>query len=41
MHVAISRGIDANHPLLQTVSDSPEAAAFRHIAAEVSIACLI
>src|SRR5256712_4266322 len=36
MHVAISRGIDANHPLLQTVSDSPEAAAFRHIAAEVS-----
>ena len=36
MHVAMSRGIDANHPLLQTVSDSPEAVAFRHVAAEVS-----
>ena len=36
MHVAMSRGIDAHHPLLQTVSDSPEAAALRHIAAEVS-----
>jgi ATP-binding protein involved in chromosome partitioning len=36
MHVAMSRGIDAHHPLLQTVSDSPEAVVFRHIAAEVS-----
>src|SRR4030095_15429389 len=36
MHIAMSRGIDANHPLLQTVSASPEAVAFRHIAAEVS-----
>jgi ATP-binding protein involved in chromosome partitioning len=36
IHVAMSRGIDAHHPLLQTVSDSPEAAALRHIAAEVS-----
>jgi ATP-binding protein involved in chromosome partitioning len=36
MHIAMSRGIDATHPLLQTVSDSPEAGALRHIAAEVS-----
>jgi ATP-binding protein involved in chromosome partitioning len=36
MHVAMSRGIDAHHPLLQTVSDSPEAGALRHIAAAVS-----
>jgi ATP-binding protein involved in chromosome partitioning len=35
MHAAMSRGIDAHHPLLQTVSDSPEAVAFRHVAAEV------
>jgi ATP-binding protein involved in chromosome partitioning len=36
MHVTISRGIDADHPLLQVVHDSPGAVAFRHIAAEVS-----
>ena len=36
MHVAISRGVDAGHPLLQTGSDSPEAVALRYIAAEVS-----
>ena len=36
MHAAMSRGIDANHSLLQAVSDSPEAVALRHIAVEVS-----
>ena len=35
IHVAISRGIDTHHPLLRTGSDSPEAVALRHIAAEV------
>jgi ATP-binding protein involved in chromosome partitioning len=36
MHMALSRSIDASHPLLQAVPDSPEAMAFRQIAAEVS-----
>jgi ATP-binding protein involved in chromosome partitioning len=36
MHAAMSRGINADHPLLQAVSDSPEAIALRHIAAAVS-----
>ena len=36
MHVAMSRSIDADHPLLQTAPDSPEAVALRHMAAQVS-----
>jgi len=36
MHIAMSRGIDADHPLLQEVPDTPEAIALRHIATEVS-----
>jgi ATP-binding protein involved in chromosome partitioning len=36
LHNAISRGIDAAHPLLQAVPDAAEAVAFRHIAAQVS-----
>src|SRR5262249_39183092 len=36
MRSAMSRGIDADHPLLQTVPDSPEAVGLRHIAAAVS-----
>jgi ATP-binding protein involved in chromosome partitioning len=36
MHQAMSRGIDAGHPLMQAVPDTPEARAFQHIAAQVS-----
>jgi ATP-binding protein involved in chromosome partitioning len=36
LHMSLSRGIDPAHPLLQTVPDSPEAMAFRRLAAEVS-----
>jgi ATP-binding protein involved in chromosome partitioning len=36
MDVAISRGIDAGHPLVQAVPDSPQALAFREIASRVA-----
>jgi ATP-binding protein involved in chromosome partitioning len=36
LHMSLSRGIDTGHPLLQTIPDSPEAVAFRRLAAEVS-----
>jgi ATP-binding protein involved in chromosome partitioning len=36
MHMSLSRGVDAAHPLLQTTPDAPEAMAFRRLAAEVS-----
>ena len=36
LHMSLSRGIDPAHPLQQTVPDSPEAMAFRRLAAEVS-----
>jgi ATP-binding protein involved in chromosome partitioning len=36
LHMSLSRGIDTGHPLLHTVSDAPEAIAFRCLAAEVS-----
>jgi ATP-binding protein involved in chromosome partitioning len=36
LHMTLSRGIDTGHPLLQTIPDSPEAMAFRRLAAEVS-----
>ena len=36
LHMSLSRGIDTDHPLLQTIPDSPEAMAFRRLAAEVS-----
>jgi ATP-binding protein involved in chromosome partitioning len=36
LHTSLSRGIDAGHPLLRTIPDSPEAVAFRRLAAEVS-----
>jgi ATP-binding protein involved in chromosome partitioning len=36
LHITLSRGIDTCHPLLQAVPDSPEALAFRRLAAEVS-----
>jgi len=36
LHMSLSRGIDMGHPLLQTMLDSPEALAFRRLAAEVS-----
>jgi ATP-binding protein involved in chromosome partitioning len=36
MHMSLSRGVDAAHPLLQTIPDAPEAMAFRRLAAEVS-----
>jgi len=35
MDIAISRGIDAGHPLMQAVPDAPQALAFRNIAAKV------
>lgn len=35
MELAISRGIDAGHPLVQAAPDAPEAAVFREIAARV------
>ncbi len=34
--IAISRGINAGHPLVQAVPDAPQALAFRNIAAKVS-----
>ena len=37
LHTSLSRGIDTGHPLLQTAPDSPEAVAFRRLAAEVSM----
>jgi ATP-binding protein involved in chromosome partitioning len=36
LHMTLSRGIDTAHPLLQTIPNSPEAMAFRRLAAEVS-----
>jgi ATP-binding protein involved in chromosome partitioning len=36
LHITLSRGIDTGHPLLQTTPDSPEAMAFRRLAAKVS-----
>jgi ATP-binding protein involved in chromosome partitioning len=36
MHMSLSRGVDAAHPLLQAIPDAPEAVAFRRLAAEVS-----
>jgi hypothetical protein len=36
MHRAISRGIDAGHPFMQAVPNTPEASAFLHIATQVS-----
>jgi ATP-binding protein involved in chromosome partitioning len=36
MHMALSRGIDTGHPLLQTIPETPEAMAFRRLAAQVS-----
>jgi ATP-binding protein involved in chromosome partitioning len=36
LHISLSRGIDAIHPLMQTSPDSPEAMAFRRLAAKVS-----
>jgi ATP-binding protein involved in chromosome partitioning len=36
MDVAISRGIDAGHPLVQAVPNSPQALAFREIASRVA-----
>jgi ATP-binding protein involved in chromosome partitioning len=36
LHIALSRSLDADHPLLQAVPDSPAALALRRIAAEVS-----
>jgi ATP-binding protein involved in chromosome partitioning len=36
MDMAISRGIDAGHPLVQAVPDAPQAMVFRDIAAEVT-----
>ncbi len=36
MDIAISRSIDAGHPLMQAVPDAPEAMAFRDIAAKVA-----
>jgi ATP-binding protein involved in chromosome partitioning len=36
LHMTLSRGIDTDHPLLQSIADSPEAMAFRRLAAEVS-----
>jgi ATP-binding protein involved in chromosome partitioning len=35
MDIAISRGIDAGHPLMQAVPDSPQAKAFLEIAAKI------
>ena len=36
MDIAISRGIDAGHPLVQAAPDEPQAAGFQAIAAQVS-----
>jgi len=36
MDIAISRGIDSGHPLMQAVPDAPAAMAFREIAAKVT-----
>lgn len=36
MDIAISRGIDAGHPLVQAVPNAPEAMIFRDIAAEIT-----
>lgn len=36
LHLSLSRRIDMGHPLLHTVSDAPEALAFRRLAAEVT-----
>jgi ATP-binding protein involved in chromosome partitioning len=36
MDIAISRGINAGHPLIQAAPDAPQAMAFRNIAAKVS-----
>jgi ATP-binding protein involved in chromosome partitioning len=36
LHMTLSRMVDTAHPLLQTIQDSPEAVAFRRLAAEVS-----
>jgi ATP-binding protein involved in chromosome partitioning len=36
MHRAISHGIDAGHPFMQAVPNTPEAKAFLHIATQVS-----
>ena len=36
LHMSLSRGIEMGHPLLHTIQDSPEAVAFRRLAAEVS-----
>jgi ATP-binding protein involved in chromosome partitioning len=36
LHMSLSRGIDTGHPLLQSAPDTPEAMAFRRLAAEVS-----
>jgi ATP-binding protein involved in chromosome partitioning len=36
LHRAISRGIDAGHPFMQAVPNTPEASAFLHIATQVS-----
>ena len=35
MDPAISRGIDAGHPLMQAAPDSPQALAFREVASRV------
>jgi hypothetical protein len=35
MDLAISRGIDAGHPLMQAVPDAPQAKAFLDIAAKI------
>ena len=37
MDIAISRGIDANHPLVQNTPDAPQAAAFHTIADKVIV----
>jgi ATP-binding protein involved in chromosome partitioning len=36
LHTTLSHGIDAGHPLLQTIPDAPETMPFRRLAAEVS-----
>jgi hypothetical protein len=36
LHLSLNRGIDTGHLLLHTISDAPEAIAFRRLAVEVS-----